>query len=178
MPASESAHPAGQRLDRGVWIVASVLILGVVISLLDTTIANVALAALARELHAPVATIQWVSTGYLVSLALAIPLAGWLVERFGTKRVWMLAVAGFGAGLGTLRLSHEPQNPLPVVCLAGEVPPLDLREIRGAARGRQGTGAGQIPRSERRRTNIHKLFTVGRGRVGNLGELEPIHPGE
>ena len=67
-------------------------------SLLDTTIVNVALATLARDLHAPVATIQWVSAGYLVSLALVIPLAGWLVERFGTTRVWMLAVAGFGAG--------------------------------------------------------------------------------
>ena len=103
VPASESTHPAGQRLDRGVWTVASVSILGVVMSLLDTTIANVALATLGRDSHAPVATIQWVSAGYLVSLALAIPLAGWLVERFGTKRLWMLAVAGFGAGSALLR---------------------------------------------------------------------------
>ena len=71
VPASESAHPAGQRLDRGVWVVASVVILGAVMSLLDTTIVNVALATLARDLPAPVATIQWVSAGYLVSLALA-----------------------------------------------------------------------------------------------------------
>ena len=97
-PVPESAHPTSQRLDRRVWIVAGVVILGVVMSLLDTTIVNVALATLGRDLHSPVATIQWVSAGYLVSLALVIPLAGWLVERFGTRRVWMLAVAAFGAG--------------------------------------------------------------------------------
>jgi MFS family permease len=45
-------------------------------SVLDTTIVNVALDALARDLHAPLTTIQWVSTGYLLSLAMVIPLAG------------------------------------------------------------------------------------------------------
>jgi EmrB/QacA subfamily drug resistance transporter len=49
-------------------------------------------------LHSPLSTIQWVSTGYLLSLAMVIPLAGWLSERFGSKRVWMISVAVFALG--------------------------------------------------------------------------------
>ena len=62
-------------------------------SILDTTIVNVALETLRIELGAPLSTIQWVSTGYLLALATAIPLTGWAAERFGPKRVWMTAVA-------------------------------------------------------------------------------------
>jgi EmrB/QacA subfamily drug resistance transporter len=75
--------------------VAIVVIVGAVMSILDTTIVNVALQTLSEELHAPLSTIQWVSTGYLLALATAIPITGWAAERFGPKRVWMTAVTGF-----------------------------------------------------------------------------------
>jgi EmrB/QacA subfamily drug resistance transporter len=85
-------------MSREVKVVAGVVVLGVVMSVLDTTIVNVALDTLSRDLHSPLSTIQWVSTGYLLSLAMVIPLAGWLSERFGSKRVWMIAVAVFAVG--------------------------------------------------------------------------------
>jgi EmrB/QacA subfamily drug resistance transporter len=85
-------------LSREVKIVAGVVVLGVIMSVLDTTIVNVALDTLSRDLHSPLSTIQWVSTGYLLSLAMVIPLAGWLSERFGSKRVWMVSVAVFAVG--------------------------------------------------------------------------------
>jgi EmrB/QacA subfamily drug resistance transporter len=85
-------------LSREVKIVAGVVVLGVIMSVLDTTIVNVALDTLSRDLHSSLSTIQWVSTGYLLSLAMVIPLAGWLSERFGSKRVWMVSVAVFAAG--------------------------------------------------------------------------------
>ena len=85
-------------LDRETLVVAGVVVLGVVMSILDTTIVNVALDRLSRDLRAPLDTIQWVSTGYLLSLAAVIPLAGWMSERFGSKRVWMVSVALFGLG--------------------------------------------------------------------------------
>jgi EmrB/QacA subfamily drug resistance transporter len=85
-------------LSREVKLVAAVVVLGVVMSLLDTTIVSVALDNLSRDLHSPLSTIQWVSTGYLLSLAMVIPLAGWLSERFGSKRVWMVSVAVFAIG--------------------------------------------------------------------------------
>jgi EmrB/QacA subfamily drug resistance transporter len=85
-------------LSREVKVVAGVVVLGVIMSLLDTTIVSVALDTLSRDLHSPLGTIQWVSTGYLLSLAMVIPLAGWLSERFGSKRVWMVSVAVFAVG--------------------------------------------------------------------------------
>jgi EmrB/QacA subfamily drug resistance transporter len=81
-----------------VWIVAGVVVVGVIMSILDTTIVNVALETLSRDLHASLNSIQWVSTGYLLSLATVIPLAGWASERFGAKRVWMSSVTLFVAG--------------------------------------------------------------------------------
>jgi EmrB/QacA subfamily drug resistance transporter len=85
-------------LDRRLWAISSVVILGAVMSILDTTIVNVAIDALARDLHASLGTIQWVSTGYMLSLATVIPLTGWAAERFGTKRLFLVAVSLFAAG--------------------------------------------------------------------------------
>ena len=99
MPAGASKlRSRDTGIDRATLVIAGVVILGVIMSILDTTIVNVALDTLTRELGAPVSTIQWVVTGYLLSLAIVIPLAGWLSERFGSKRVWIVAVALFGVG--------------------------------------------------------------------------------
>jgi EmrB/QacA subfamily drug resistance transporter len=92
------AGRASDRLDRSTLVVSSVVITGAIMSILDTTIVNVALEALSRDLGATLTTIQWVSTGYLLSLAMVIPLAGWTSERFGAKRVWMTSVALFAVG--------------------------------------------------------------------------------
>jgi EmrB/QacA subfamily drug resistance transporter len=88
----------GGGLDRDTLVVAGVVVLGAIMSILDATIVNVALDTLSRELDAPLSTIQWVTTGYLLSLAIVIPLAGWFSERFGSRRVWLVSVALFGAG--------------------------------------------------------------------------------
>jgi EmrB/QacA subfamily drug resistance transporter len=85
-------------LDRGILIVASVVVIGAIMSILDTTIVNVALATLGHDLHSSLATIQWVSTGYLVALAVVIPMTGWASERFGAKRLWIVVVSLFVAG--------------------------------------------------------------------------------
>jgi MFS family permease len=61
-------------LDRSTLLVAGVATLGLVMAALDTTIVNVALDTLSSDLHAPLGTIQWVSTAYLLSLAAVIPL--------------------------------------------------------------------------------------------------------
>jgi EmrB/QacA subfamily drug resistance transporter len=93
-----SAAAADDKLPREVWVVSGVVITGVIMSILDTTIVNVALETLSRELRAPLNTIQWVSTGYMLALAVVIPLTGWMSERFGAKSVWMTSVALFGIG--------------------------------------------------------------------------------
>lgn len=86
------------RIDPQVLKVAAVLIVGALAVVFDTTIVSVALKALAVDLHVPVTTIQWVSTGYLLALGVGIPLAGWAQGRFGGKRVWMFALLIFLIG--------------------------------------------------------------------------------
>ncbi|HWV84976.1 MAG TPA: MDR family MFS transporter [Capillimicrobium sp.] len=85
-------------LDRRTLEIAGVVAVGLIMSLIDTTIVNVALEHLSGDLHEPLSTIQWVSTGYLLSLAVVIPLSGWVTERFGSKRVWLVSIAVFGVG--------------------------------------------------------------------------------
>src|ERR1700733_9546895 len=74
---------------------ASVLIVGILAVVLDTTIVNVALDTITRDLHVPVATAQWVTTGYLLALGVAVPVTGWLTDRFGGKRIWLAALTPF-----------------------------------------------------------------------------------
>ena len=77
---------------------STVVVLGSIMSILDTTIVAVALATLGRDFHVSVTTIQWVATGYLLALALVTPVTGWAVDRFGAKRLWMSSTALFVIG--------------------------------------------------------------------------------
>ncbi len=86
------------RIEPYVWKIAGVVILGMTMSILDTTIVNVALDTLGRELHTTLAQIQWVATGYLLSLAAVIPLTGWAARRFGAKRVYLASILLFTIG--------------------------------------------------------------------------------
>lgn len=74
------------------WIVGIVFVFGLFMDLLDMTIVNVAIPKLAEEFNTDTTTIQWVVTGYLLSLAVFIPVSGWLGDRFGTKRTFMTAL--------------------------------------------------------------------------------------
>jgi len=80
------------------WRVAIVFLFGIFMALLDQTIVNVALPTFAREFKAPPTTIEWLVTGYLLSLAVFIPISGWVGDRFGTKRTFMFALAMFTLG--------------------------------------------------------------------------------
>ena len=120
MSASHAGNPADEGLSREVYLVAAVVIVGVIMSILDTTIVNVALEVLSRELNASLNTIQWVSTGYLLALATVIPMTGWMSERFGAKRVYMVSVALFG--FRPYRDSHASGMPSRSES-AGAVPP-------------------------------------------------------
>ncbi len=92
-------HPeASGRIEPYVWKIAGVVILGMIMSILDTTIVNVALPTLSRELHSSISQIQWVVTGYILSLAAVIPVTGWAARRFGAKRVYMVSLVLFTGG--------------------------------------------------------------------------------
>ncbi len=90
--------PSAERIEPYVWKIAGVVILGMTMSILDTTIVNVALDTLSKELNSTIAQIQWVATGYLLALAAVIPLTGWAARRFGAKRVYLASIGLFTLG--------------------------------------------------------------------------------
>jgi EmrB/QacA subfamily drug resistance transporter len=93
-----SASGDSNRIDAYVWRISAVVIVGSIMSILDTTIVNVALDTLGRDLHASISQIQWVVTGYMLSLAAVIPVTGWAAKRFGAKRVYVVSLVVFTAG--------------------------------------------------------------------------------
>ena len=95
---SPSKAPVEATLDPRLLRIAAVVILGTFMSILDTTIVNVAIKELSKSFTAPLATMQWISTGYMLALATVIPLTGWAADRFGTKRLYMASIGMFLLG--------------------------------------------------------------------------------
>jgi len=89
---------ASDRIEAHVWRIAGVVILGMLMSILDTTIVNVALHTLGHDLHSSISQIQWVVTGYLLALAAVIPVTGWAARQFGAKRVYLTSLVLFTGG--------------------------------------------------------------------------------
>lgn len=106
--SAQPPHPEG--LDRETLIVAGVVLLGAIMSILDTTVVNVAIDHLAVVFHSSLTTIQWVITGYTLALAAVIPVAGWAADRFGTKRIYMWSLVFFTLG-SMLSGRRRPRTP-------------------------------------------------------------------
>jgi EmrB/QacA subfamily drug resistance transporter len=86
---------APDQVDRRVWIIAGACICGPLMSGLDSTMVNVSLDTIGRVFHAKLGTIQWITSGYLLALALALPLSGWLIDRVGARRIFLGCFSGF-----------------------------------------------------------------------------------
>jgi MFS family permease len=86
------------RLDPALVKLALVLMLGSFASGLDTTIVNVTLDRLVRGFDVSVATVQWVSTGYMLALTMIMPLTGWAIGRFGARAAWLASLGTFLLG--------------------------------------------------------------------------------
>ena len=87
----DSAHP----LAPGVWKIVAVAAIGSFMAQIDATVVNVSLASLAADLSVNLSAIQWVTSGYLLALALTLPLSGWLVDRIGAKALYLWCFAAF-----------------------------------------------------------------------------------
>ena len=97
-PGPNGSAKASEGLDRKLLMISSVVVLGAIMSILDTTVVNVAINTLARDFNTELSTIQWIVTGYTLALATVIPITGWAADRFGTKRLYMLSIGLFLAG--------------------------------------------------------------------------------
>ena len=75
--------------DPHLWRISSVAVIGSFLAQMDATVVNVSLSSLALELHTSLSNIQWVTSGYLLAAAFTLPLSGWLVDRMGTKAVYL-----------------------------------------------------------------------------------------
>ena len=104
--SSATAAPAQtpEKIDAAVLKVAGVVVLGAIMSILDITVVNVALPHFQTDLapagQPPLAysTVAWTVTAYTLALATVIPLTGWAADRFGTKRLYLTAIALFVLG--------------------------------------------------------------------------------
>ena len=87
-----------ERLDPFIIKVGLVVALGTIMSILDSTIVAVAIDSLSKSFHVTVSTIQWVTTGYLLALAIVIPVTGWGIHRIGAKNLYLISIALFLGG--------------------------------------------------------------------------------
>ncbi len=80
------------------WLVALTVVFGIFMNQLDISVVNVALAKLQVVFTAPLNTLQWIITAYLLAMGVSIPLAGYLADRFGRKRIYLAALVAFTIG--------------------------------------------------------------------------------
>jgi MFS family permease len=90
----------------GRWVLA-VTVLGSGIASLDATVVNVALPSIGRQFHAGVGTLQWVMTGYTLTLAAFLLIGGMLGDRFGRRRVYLTGVAWFALASAACRFAPD-----------------------------------------------------------------------
>lgn len=100
-PSLPQEYP--DKIDAAVLKIAGVVVLGSIMSILDITVVNVALPHFQTDLATgpePLhySTVAWTVTAYTLALATVIPLTGWAADRFGTKRLYLMAIAFFVAG--------------------------------------------------------------------------------
>src|SRR6476469_5882382 len=94
--ASRSEDGLAFESNQGRWVLAAA-VLGSGMAFLDGTVVNIALPDIGRDLGASTSSLQWISNGYLLTLASLILLGGSLGDRYGRRRVFVLGVWLFTA---------------------------------------------------------------------------------
>ena len=156
MQVNAQAVRSGGRLGYK-WIVASVVIIGVFMSILDQTIVNIAIPRLQATFGADIHSVQWVLTAYILTQGVVTPTAAYFSDRLGIKRFYVISLVAFTAGsalcgiawnLPVLILFRVLQGaggaalfPLSITMLFREFPPQE----RGAAMGAFGLPALLAP---------------------------------
>lgn len=97
-PATAPASALGRAARYG-------LLVGPVLSMLDSSIVNVAVPDIAAELHATVDQVQWVVSGYLLALAVSLAATAYLARRYGTLRVYAISMVAFVAASAACALA-------------------------------------------------------------------------
>ncbi|WP_338554182.1 MDR family MFS transporter [Paenibacillus sp. KS-LC4] len=86
------------------------IIIGMMMVILDSTVVNVAVPNLQEYFDSSLKTIQWAITGYTLALSAVIPLAGWMTDKFGAKRIFLITIALFTLGSILCALAQTPEQ--------------------------------------------------------------------
>lgn len=103
----ETALPqaAPERLPRRTLTVLAVLLVGAFVVILNETAMNVALSRIMTDLGVTERTAQWLTTGFMLTMAVVIPISGWLLQRFTTRQAFGLAMSLFATGTAIAAIS-------------------------------------------------------------------------
>jgi len=92
---ASDVSPPSDRIDPRVLKICAVVLLGPLMAQMDATVVSVSLSTIGHELGASIDAAQWIIGGYLLALALMLPLNAWLVDRLGAKRLYLACFAAF-----------------------------------------------------------------------------------
>jgi hypothetical protein len=139
MPLMSTPEPTTSRppISPAVWRLAAVIVFGAFMSTLDTSVGTVGQDRIGENLHSSLGTTQSVASGYLLALAAAMPVTGWLTRRVGTRPVWLTALALFTLVSAACALATTMDELIA------------LRTAR-CRRGNAGPGGPNDPRARRR----------------------------
>jgi EmrB/QacA subfamily drug resistance transporter len=111
MTAGPSVVPRERTPGRGLrghpWFTLITVAVGVMMVALDGTIVAIANPAIAKDLGASFADVQWITNAYFLALAVTLITAGKLGDRFGHRQTFLIGVVGFGAASGAIGLSDS-----------------------------------------------------------------------
>lgn len=80
------------------WWILSLVMLGTFMAVMDVTVVNVGLPTIMSVFHIPISTAEWVITAYMITMTLMLPSAGWIADRIGNKRMYILGLVLFTFG--------------------------------------------------------------------------------
>jgi EmrB/QacA subfamily drug resistance transporter len=86
------------------------IIVGMIMVILDSTVVNVAIPKLQEYFHTDLKMIQWTITGYTLAMSAVIPLAGWMTDRYGSKRIFLITLVLFTLGSALCALAQTPEQ--------------------------------------------------------------------
>ena len=163
--------------------------MAVLLQVLDTTIANVALPHMQASLSATQDTINWVLTSYIVASAIALPISGWLADRVGRKRLLLISVVAVHHRLGAVRDRDVAGRDGDVPRASGRrrrlhraARPGDTVRHQPAREARPGDGAVRRRRDDRpdpragARRLADRQLQLALGVPGQPAGRHPVHP--
>lgn len=98
--SKQAKVPKKDAIPKSIMNVAWILVLGAIMPMLDSTMVNIAINHLSKDFSTGLDTIQWVITGYVLATAIAVPIAGWAVQKYNGK--WLIIGANLIFLIGSI----------------------------------------------------------------------------